>query len=102
MASSSSLAGKGKRHPVLEDSPAFCLRIFSREDLKDGKKNVLKACDFVSWDMHLVQFSSSLARKLKPLEFIYMHLLLLKNFSLNYVLSFSLKDMGTFFVKNLA
>nr|AFP55559.1 transcription factor b3 [Rosa rugosa] len=38
MASSSSLAGKGKRHAVPEDSSAFCLRIFSREDLNDGKK----------------------------------------------------------------
>ncbi|XP_024178153.1 uncharacterized protein LOC112184098 isoform X1 [Rosa chinensis] len=40
MASSSSLAGKGKRHAVQENSPAFCLRIFSREDLKDGKKEL--------------------------------------------------------------
>nr|AFP55547.1 transcription factor b3 [Rosa rugosa] len=53
MASSSSLAGKGKRHAVQENSPAFCLRIFSREDLKDGKKKALKACDFVNWDMRL-------------------------------------------------
>ena len=39
--SSSSLAEKEKRHGVSEEnSVAFCLRIFSREDLKDGKKVV--------------------------------------------------------------
>ncbi|XP_004307940.1 PREDICTED: B3 domain-containing protein At5g18090-like [Fragaria vesca subsp. vesca] len=39
--SSSSLAEKEKGHGVSEeDSPAFCLRIFSREDLKDGKKEL--------------------------------------------------------------
>ncbi|XP_050385630.1 uncharacterized protein LOC126802119 [Argentina anserina] len=40
MASSSSLSEKGQRPAVSEDSPAFCLRIFSREDLKDGKKEL--------------------------------------------------------------